>query len=76
MSTKGDHSGEAVLSSFIYSDVDSKLVVYKYLAHQAFGRCDTAISKEALLKIYPRSHGKGVSVPYVCPTARLGDGLL
>lgn len=75
MFTEGDHSGEAVLSSFIYSGVDSKLVVYKYLAHQALGKCDAAISKKALLKMYPRSHGKGVSAPYVCPTSRLRDGL-
>lgn len=40
-------------------------MVYKYLPHQGLGRCEAAISKGDLLKIYPISYGKR-SVHLMC----------
>lgn len=46
------------MCSFCLS-VASKLVVYEYPPHQALGRCEAAISKGVLLKMYPTFRGKG-----------------
>lgn len=50
---------------FVYLSVVSKLMVYKCPPHQAPGRCEAAISKGALSKIYHVSRGKG-SVSLMC----------